>query len=135
MRHLSRLLCCVTVVATAFLVPMNSAFGQSESLSTTKCLNNSSDCPAVIGQLHSHSSQREVSRFLRSLIEADLTEAPLLGVYGIHGCSNPGSPSYKVTCYLWPSAPKKDLVKLEGAFRASKLFRNVKLRNPLSPLP
>jgi hypothetical protein len=130
MRHLNRLLCCFTVAATAILVPASSAFGQSDSLSSAKCLNNSNDCRAVVGQLHSSATQRQVSRFLQSIIEADVTEAPLLGIYGIQGCNNPGSPSYKVTCFLWPSAPKGDLVKLEAAFKESKLFRSVKLRIP-----
>jgi hypothetical protein len=130
MKHLSRLLCCVIVTAAAILVPINSAFGQSESRSSAKCLNDSNDCPAVVAQLHSSTTQRQVSRFLETLIEADATGALPLGIYGLQGCNNPGPPSYKVTCFLWPSAPKGDLVKLETAFRVSKLFRSVKLRIP-----
>src|SRR5665213_262907 len=132
MTHLPRLLCCVIVAASAVLVPTNLAFGQSYSLSSTKCLNDSNNCRAVVAQLHTSTTQREVSRFLQSLIESDATRDLPLGIYGIHGCNNPGSPSYKVTCFLWPSAPKTDLQKLDTAFRASKLFRNIKLQIPSS---
>ena len=129
MRKLGRFIFCVTVAAAAFVGPTNSAFGQSNSRSSAKCLSNSNSCPAVVGQLHSRTPQRQVTRFLQSLIEADVTDATLFGVYGIQGCNNPGAPSYKVTCFLWPSAPKNDLAKLETAFKASKLFRSVKLKN------
>jgi hypothetical protein len=74
-------------------------------------------------------TQLEVSRFLESLIKPDVKYYPL-GKYGIHGCNSPGKPTNKVTCFLWPSAPKSDLVKLEAAFKKSKLFRTVNLKIP-----
>jgi hypothetical protein len=130
MRCFGRLLCCLIVTASASLVPINSAFGQSDSHSSEKCSDASNGCPAVVAQPRSRTTQRQVSRFLETLLAADESGALPLGIYGLHGCSNPGPPSYAVTCFLWSSAPKGDLVKLQTAFRGSKLFRSVKLRIP-----
>ena len=128
-RPLYRLVCCIALAAASILAPASSAFGQSHSRSSTQCLNNSNDCRLVIGQMKVGATQLEVSRFLQSLINPDGKYLPL-GKYGIHGCSSPGQPTNKVTCFLWPSAPKTDLVKLEATFKKSKLFRLVSLKIP-----
>jgi hypothetical protein len=120
MRCFGRLLCCLIVTASASLVPINSAFGQSDSHSSEKCSDASNGCPAVVAQPRSRTTQRQVSRFLETLLAADESGALPLGIYGLHA----------VTCFLWSSAPKGDLVKLQTAFRGSKLFRSVKLRIP-----
>jgi hypothetical protein len=119
----------VALVATAILVPAHAAFGLSSPVLPALCQRNSNFCLAVIGQVHSKTTQSQIAHFMDSLTEAD-ARTPLLGTYGIHNCVNVRTPQSVVTCYLWPAAPQGDLARLETAFKASKLFRTVRARIP-----
>ena len=130
MWRVGRHLFCIAMAAGALLIPVNPAFGQPHSQSSASCTGATNRCPLFLGQARSGTTQRQVSRFLMALFEANEVGALPMGIYGLHYCSNPGPPPYKVTCFLWPSAPKGDLVKLEVAFRTSKLFRTLTLRIP-----
>lgn len=126
MRRVGRIATGVIVAATMILSPTNSAFGQSNSSFAQLCQRNSNFCWAVVGQARSSTTEREVSRFINSITEANAQ----FGTHGIHECENVRTPSIQVTCILAASDTRKFLAKIETVFIASKLFRVVKTRIP-----
>lgn len=116
----------VIMAAIVSVMPANSAFGQSHTTFAQLCQRNSNFCTAVIGQARPNTTEREISRFITSITNANAQ----YGSHGIHECLNVRTPAIQVTCVLTSSDTRKYLAKIETVFRASKLFRVVKTRIP-----
>src|ERR1700690_1335399 len=103
MGHLRRISISVIVTAAVILLPANAAFGQSDATFAALCQRNPNFCWAVIGSARSSTTERQVSRFITSLTDAN----PQFGGHGIHECDNAITPSIRVTCVLAPSDTRK----------------------------
>jgi hypothetical protein len=126
MHRLGRLASGVVLAAIVGAAPANVASGQAHTTFGQLCQRNSNFCMAVVGQARSTTTEREITRFINSLVNANVQ----YGTHGIHGCETALTPAIQVTCILASSDTRQYLTKIDKDFKASHLFRVVKTRIP-----
>ena len=114
------------LLVNSLAMPRGAVLGPSQaSASVTICAVPSKACPAVVGVSYPSTSEASVTKFMTKLWIANFASGTPADAYQLQLCENNNKVPYRVTCVLYSTGTRKNLLALKKAFTSSRLFKNV----------